>query len=287
MPITVYEKVGREFTLGEGRVEDTVQFLVTGAFSEPEVVAAIEATVPAVFNNLFFLNTSARELAFGLWEGSANYGIPTAGTEVPSQLGLPGTAPPPPAPPAANEPLGPEWSFTTSGGTQHILFSKQTKQQETGTTPVPAPDNKNAIGASRNGPEGCDIVISRFELTKTAKYPQISLNFVRAMVDLTGKTNDDTFLGVFQAGEALYLGADGNYRDNEGWSIVHRFSMAPNRPKKNADSTNPLDRVEANGHDYIWVKFRTDESNGGAVQQPDSVYVERVYDEGDFDKLGM
>lgn len=285
MAITVWEEVGRGFTLGEGRVADKLRYLVTGAFTEAEVVAAIEATVPAVFNNLFFLNTTADEEAYGLWRGTANYGIPTAGTLVPSQLGPPGTSPPPP-PPGPADALGPEWSFTTSGGTQHITHGK-VRHATAGFGFGDPPDCKGAIGASKNGVEGCDVAAPKFDFTKTSKYPQISLNFLRTLVNLTGKTNDKDFLGVFQRGEVLYLGADGNYRDNEGWSIVHRFSAAPNRPPENSESTNPVERLPRNGHDYVWVVFEDQESNGFKISVPVAAYAMQVYPEGDFDGLGL
>lgn len=287
MAVEVWELLGREFRLGERRPEDRVQFAVTGVFNEPDAEAAIRAAVPAFFNNLWLLGVSAREEGFGFWRGTADYGIPTGGTDVPSQLGLPGTSPPPPAPPAPNEALGPEWSFDTAGGTRHITTSFETREKQTGfgfgTTP---PDNQRAIGAGKNGVEGCDVVTAKCEFSVSRKMGQLSLNYLRVLVDLTGKTNDDVFLGVFERGEVLFLGASVNYRDNEGWTVVCRFSGSPNK-EGNESAASPIDRVSPRGHDYVWVVFADTESNGFKIPVPAAAYVERVYEEGDFDLLGI
>jgi hypothetical protein len=287
MPAVVWEERGRTFTLGEGRVENTLRYIVTDSFSESETLAAISLVVPTIWNNLYFLNTEAEEESIGIWRGTANYGVPTGGSDIPSQLLGPGLNPPPPPPPAADEALGPEWSFTTSGGTQHITTSIETIQSEVGFGFGTPPDNKRVIGASKTGVEGCDVIRGKLEFTKTVKIPQISLNYLRTLVDLTACVNEDTFLGIFLQGEVLYLGADGNFRDNEGWSVVHRFSAAPNKDPVNDSSTNPLDRIAPRGHDFVWCDFEDTESNGRKIPVPSAAYVEQVYYYGDFDKLGI
>lgn len=287
MALQIWELTGRNFRLGEGRPTDRLQFFITGAFTELEAEAAIAAAVPVEFNGLWLLNVDATEDGVGYWRGSANYGIPQGGTAAPAQLGPPGTSPPPPPPPAPNDPLGPEWSFDTTGGTRHITTSKQTRQAEVGST-FSAPDTQRAIGANKDGSvEGCDIVVPRFEFSTTRKLGALSLNYIKTLIDLTGTLNQDLFLGVFAAESMLFLGASGQYRDNDGWSVVYRFAGAPNRSAINIGSSNPLDRIAPKGHDYIWCTFETKVSNGFAVQTPAAAFVERVYDTADFNKLGL
>ena len=282
----MWELRGRSFRFGEGRAENTLRYLVTDAADEATAVAAIEAVVPSTWNGLWFLNTEAEEEGNGVWRGSANYGIPTGGSVVPGQGGVSPPPPPPPAP-AATDALGPEWSFDTTGGTQHITTSLETRQAEQGSGFTLPPDTKLVIGASKTGePSGCDVVVPRFGFTKTVKMEYLTLNYMRVILDLTGKVNDATFLGVFLAGEVLYLGASGNYRDNDGWSVVHRFSGSPNKTG-NAAATNPVERLSPNGHDYVWCTYVDEESNGAKVSVPASAFVERVYSSGDFDDLAI
>ena len=285
MALTVWETVGREFSFGEGRTEDSVSYFVTEAYDEPTVLAALEATVPSTFNGLWFLRTSAKEVGYGYWEGTAHYGIPTGGTAVPGMGGV-SPPPPPPPPPAATDALGPEWSVDTTGGTQHITISKETKEsyKNPGGT---APDTMLVIGASKTGePSGCDIVVPKFEMSTTRRYEFITLNYLWTVAQMTGTTNDATFLGVFPAGTTLYLGGTFNYRDGEGWSVTHRFSVAPNKTGNIADA-NPVKRVSPNGHDYVWCTYEDVVSNDLKVSNPATCYVERVYDESDFDDLGL
>jgi hypothetical protein len=286
MATEVWELRGRSFRFGEGRVENTLRYLVTDAADEATAVAAINAVVPSTWNGLWFLNTEAEEEGDGLWRGSSNYGIPAAGQVVPGQGGVSPPPPPPPAP-AATDALGPEWSFDTTGGTSHITTSLETRQAEEGSGFGSPPDTKLVIGASKNGePSGCDIVVPKFEFQKTVLMEFVTPNYLRTLVDLTGKTNNATFLGVFLQGEVLYLGASGSTKSSEGVTVVHRFSGSPNKTGNGA-ATNPVERLSPNGHDYVWCTYEDEESNGAKVSVPASAFVERVYEEGDFDELGI
>lgn len=286
MAAVVWEETGRSFRLGEGRVEDRLRYFVTDAFTEAETLAAIALVVPSTFNGLWFLNTEAEEVGYGYWRGTANYGIPTGGSVIPGQGGV-SPPPPPPPPPAATDALGPEWSFDTSGGTQHITTSLETRQAEEGSGFSAAPDTKLVIGANKTGaPEGCDVVVPKFEFQTVRKLEYLTLNYMRTILDLTGKTNDATFLGVFLQGEVLFLGAAGQYRDNDGWTVTFRFSGSPNKTG-NPAAVNPVERLSPRGHDYIWVTYEDEVSNDVRVQVPASAFVEKVYAEGNFDLLGI
>jgi hypothetical protein len=284
--LTVWETVGREFSFGEGRTEDSVQYFVTEGYDEPTVLAALEATVPGTFNGLWFLRTSAREVGYGYWEGTAHYGIPAGGSAMSGQGGV-SPPPPPPPPPAATDELGPEWSFDTTGGTQHIVVSKETREAINWGGFGTAPDTKRVIGVSKTGePAGCDVVVPKFEFQIVRRMEFMTLNYLRDLVDLTGKVNDATFMTVFSAGEVLFLGASGAYRDGEGWSVTFRFSAAPNKTGDGV-AVNPVDRVSPFGHDFVWASYEDEVSNDHKVSVPVAAYVERVYDEGDFDDLAL
>jgi len=284
--LTVWETVGREFSFGEGRTEDSVSYFVTEAYDEPTVLAALELTVPSTFNGLWFLRTSAKEVGYGYWEGTAHYGIPAGGTAMAGPGGV-SPPPPPPPPPAATDALGPEWSFDTTGGTQHIVVSKETREAVNWGGVGTADDTKRVIGVSRTSdPLGCDIVVPKFEFSITRRLEFLTLNYMRTVTELTGKVNDATFLGIFNAGEVLFLGGTDSYRDGEGHSMVYRFSAAPNKTGSGV-AVNPVDRVSPNGHDFVWCTYKDEAASTGKVSAPKAAYVERVYDEGDFDDLGL
>jgi hypothetical protein len=278
---TVWELRGRAFSFGEGRVENSLEYLVMDAADEAAAVAAIEAVIPSTWNDLWFLRTEAKEEGDGLWRGAVHYGIPATGTAVPGQGGVSPPPPPPPAP-AATDALGPEWSFDTSGGTQHIVVSKATVDSIAASGVPPAAFN--LIGLGKSGPEGCDIVVPKFEFSKTVKMEFITLNYMRTILDLVGKVNDATFLGVFAAGEVLYMGGPCSQRASDGVTLTHRFVASPNRTNTVVGSiTIPA----TGGHEYVWFKYEDAEDAGQATKFPTAAYVEKVYDEGDFDELGI
>lgn len=229
---------------------------------------------------------------------------PSGGTGGAGSGGTP--AAPPAIDPAAT--IGPEWSFDTSGGTKHLTKSIQTVyarkvvedgddlqiDPETGEVYVEAPDLKGAIGASRDGVAGVDVVDPKLEITTTRVVRSITLNYLRTLCQLTGGVNNATFMG-FPEGEVLFLGATGTYKEPDGWSVVFKFSLSPNETDielvpPDTEGGDPTLRIPAKqGHDYLWVAYGGEVVAGakkGFFQTPKAAYVERVYYRRDFTKLG-
>lgn len=102
---------------------------------------------------------------------------------------------------------------------------------------------------------------------------------------LTGKVNAAPWHG-FAAGEVLFLGASGSKRSNGDWEITFRFAASPNVSGLTVGS---ITGISKEGWHYMWVRYADTEDAGSksVVKKPVAVYIERVYDYGDFSLLGI
>ena len=100
---------------------------------------------------------------------------------------------------------------------------------------------------------------------------------------LTGRVNNAGFKG-FAAGEVLFLGASGSQRGEEDWEITYRFAASPNVAGL---TIGDITGINKKGWEYIWVRYADAEDEKVLVKQPIAVYVEKVYDEGNFAGLGI
>lgn len=164
-------------------------------------------------------------------------------------------------------------SFDTTGGTIHISSSRSTvaKYAAVGN----APDNKQAIGLTKDGVEGCDIIEPALKLTVNFKHPQgvISLARIKTLALATGTVNSDNFL-TFPAGTVLFLGASGDEGTNTETTITYQFACSENAK---ALTIGAIANIDKDGHDYLWINYKDVEDGGNPVKQPQFAYVERVY----------
>lgn len=254
-----------------------IEYVAFGSEDRLEVVAAIEDEVPDTLAGLSFLYTDADYKGGGTWFGVAHYGTPEGvpiapqggGTPPP---GSPPTVPPPPTP-EADQALGNEWSFTTTGATKRMYQSLRTHQKVKigGGT---APDFKNAINVTKDGVEGVDVVSPKMEITYTARCPAITLNYLKTLYELTGTYNTTPFF-YFPIGDVLFLGADGAFRHNEGFTLTYHFGVFKGGEVTVCES--PLTKITVYGTSYVWVTYTESESNGVKVKTPFAVYEEQVY----------
>lgn len=291
---TAYETWdSRQFRLGEGGPTMALKFVVVGAASELDADATIRNQVPALADGLWLLNVEATPKGAGVWEGTANYGIPKDGATAPGQSNASPPPPQPPPPPNPDAPLGPEWSFDTTQGTVHLTKSLETRRRVRPGSDE-APDLKGAIGATDKGVEGVDVGTGGMELVQTRKLPSISISYLRTLYALKFHTNDAPFWG-FARGELLFKGATGSYRNSEGWSLTYRFDASPNEVSVEVFPDTPgdftIDGTDEDparyGHDYIWFLYEDVTDQNFKIPRPAAAYVERVYDYGDFRKLGI
>lgn len=177
------------------------------------------------------------------------------------------------------------FSFDTSGGTQHVTQSLATvhRYAASGT----APDFGGAVGVTHDNVEGVDITIPVYSFAETH---YLAASFVTqaykgTLFNLTGKVNSGSFKGL-AAGECLFLGASGSKRGADDWEITYRFAGSPNRTGL---VVGPISGIAKKGWEYMWVRYADSEDVAAKaiVKKPIAVYIERVYDEGNFAALGI
>ena len=188
------------------------------------------------------------------------------------------------APENTQPPVGESsFSFDTGGGTQHITQSITTvnKYAPPGKT---APDFKGAVGVTHDNVEGVDITVPVYNFSETHYIDDGDVNKA-AYFALTGKTNNAAWKG-FAAGEVLFLGASGSKRGSDDWEITFRFAASPN---KTGLTVGDIVGINKAGWEYMWVRYADAEDAvaKAIVKKPVAVYVEKVYEDGDFSTLGI
>ncbi len=254
----------------------------TDLTEEPDaIMAAVTAVAPATWLGMVIKRVSVDNQKGGLWNASVEYGLFDA-TAVEGQDGT--TEPEPDPVISLEDHLGFEFSFSTGGGTQHILQSLSTVSS-VALAPLVVPDTQKAIGVSKDTVEGCDIVIPKFEFSITRKCEFITMNYVKILALVTGQFNLVEW-NTFSRGEILFLGADGKYtgngNDDESWLLTYKFAFAKNQA--NIEIRDNLIVAEKLGWDYLWVGF-LDEKDAAAnvvLKKPSFAFVERVYERSDF-----
>jgi hypothetical protein len=190
-------------------------------------------------------------------------------------------------------------SFDTSGGTQHVTESKSGADTASyaagGSTPT---SMGGAIGVDDNGVNGVDIVVPSLQWTESYDVPStyVTSAYIRNLAILTGSVNQASFRG-FAAGEVLFVGAQGTHewddqRGNGPWSLSFKFIASPNRGSGKtlpAVTVGDITGVEKAGHDYLWIRYSSveDSTKAQLARRPIAVYVDKVYDDGDFSLLGI
>ncbi|MCG3178300.1 MAG: hypothetical protein BIFFINMI_00626 [Phycisphaerae bacterium] len=183
----------------------------------------------------------------------------------------------------------------TTGGTQHVTQSLATvnKYAPEGKT---APNFKGGIGMTKDGPQGVDLVVPVFNFTVTKVWAPGSLPSLGTIFSLGGRVNnaefsvEDTLTGLsitVNAGECLFQGARfGSRRGDGGVQFQYSFSALPNKTDL---TVGDITVASKKGWEYLWVLYDETEDDAAkyVVQHPLAAYVERVYESGDFDDLGL
>src|SRR5262245_17214028 len=151
--------------------------------------AAADAAAPTVYKGLSLASVRFAQVARNLWNSELLYKLQDGASQ---SQGLPGvgsgpSGSPPPTP-AETDILNENFSFTTKGGTAKITQSVMTR-----STNVPAgatvPDFKKAIGVSKDGVAGCDIITGKLEWSYSVVVPGVSMKYIRRLEELTGTVN--------------------------------------------------------------------------------------------------
>jgi len=86
--------------------------------------------------------------------------------------------------------------------------------------------------------------------------------------------------------ECLFLGAAGAKRGSGDWEITFRFAASPNVSNLTIGAITGIDKK---GWEYLWVRYadQVDDGAKALVKRPVAAYIERVYEYGDFNLLGI
>ena len=315
MAIIVTETAkSRRFRVGADGSKFVLDYIVIGSNDEDAVWAAVYAVVPTAYKALprsafdfdpqgggvWFVHSDFDPRKLNTTQADAN--APDAGKDPgpkgPSGGGEGGGNVTPDQDPG--RPMGRQMSFSTAGGTQHILYSTEMIEGKRAGDGAAAPDCI-AIGWTRTGIAGVDVVAPACELTCNLQLLELTLGYLVRLFWLTGSVNLNPWNG-FAAGEVLFLGADGHWVDGDSnstghtaapghWEISFRFKMQANR--KNVDLGNGIVFDFVEGWDLIDCIYEESEeevtgpTDTVMVQTISLAYIQRVYERKDFFDLGI
>lgn len=272
LPIDIFETAeSREtdFNLKNGQKTQTRIGIVTG-YTEPEDAAQAAVDLPSTPFPLVVAATMGKP-AMAMVAAKAKALTPNAWEIVFSYESR-----------AYDDQEALTWTFsgTTLGKTQTITQSFSTTRYGGS-----APDYGSAINVDKDGVKGVEIGIPglEFQIEKTMAKGVLTLAYVMTLVNLTYKTNNAAFRN-FAQGELLFLGAEFRQSSNAEVTVVFKFSASPNRTNL---TFGTITGVAKKGHEYLWVDYEAAEVSGYVVRRPRGVYVERVYEEGNFNQLGI
>jgi hypothetical protein len=318
MPARAIETMAsRRFHVGENGSNTTLDYVILEAETEDEAYACIAAEVPTKYAFIPRTAFDFDPLGNDAWTCQINYrpnkieDRPPAGEsgqQVGDDPGPQGSESGGGNVAAGFDPerkMGRQVSWSTAGGTKHIVKDISTIQKlwSDGTPGGGIAPDCSAIGFSRSGVEGLDVIAGNPEIVVTIQCPEMSLGYFCRLNAMTGTVNSTPFNG-FEEGELLMLGSDGAWVDSDStstgetgqpghWNITFRFKYSPNRHQPDTD-VGDMALGFVRGWDLIDViykeeatQFTEDEDDIVLIQVPEFCYVRQVYPYEDFDQLGL
>ena len=244
-----------------------LRYLIRGTDDDVLVRALANASSPPTYDVLVKQQIHTVQEGGGWWLADVEYG--------PRQIGSPGSV---------------EWSFEIGGGgSLHIQNSLATvgKYAKSGT----APDFKTAINVRRDGNgqavDGLDIDATAFHWSEThhLAFGLVTPAYINKLYSLRGKVNDRAWR-IFEKGEVRLTGISGSAKGE--WTVPLTFSFEASHNATNL-TVGDITGIAKEGWQYLWTYFEDveDETAQELVKQPKTVYVERVFEYGNFDDLGL
>ena len=127
-------------------------------------------------------------------------------------------------------------------------------------------------------------MVPQLTFSETHKYDPSAVNttFLKKLQTYTGCVNTGLFRG-FASGECLFTGASGNFNDSLV-TVTFNFQTGTNIDLNVAGTI-----VSKGAFQYMWVYYEEaeDANSSTLVKKPVGAYVERIYPNVQFSKLGL
>jgi hypothetical protein len=259
--ITCDEKFGSRKTNADAQ-GTTLESLWTlgGSNDEIAIRQKLADTAPPIYydaveqRTLYRHDYNVEQVGFELWDGVVNY--------------------------AQQDASGDSFSFDTTGGTAHITQSFGTRSY--GSSP---PDFKGAIGVSKDSVDGVDIAIPSLKFSETHPIPAnlVTTAYVNTLASLTGTVNGGPWRN-YPAYSVLFLGATGQSQTDGTVPITFSFDVGQNATLSIAGLS-----VDKYAWEYLWAYYEDTEDTGAkkVLKKPKWIFVETVYQPGNFSALGI
>lgn len=235
-------------------------YVVTGTEDEAEVRALATNRSPMFYEDLERVQLLTDPQGGGVWYVTVRYAL----------IEHPG-----------------DYDFDTSGGSHRLTTSLDTVARVARPGYV-APDYQGAINVQDGRVEGADATVPMFVWSDTRSIHPLNMTpeYRNTLFHLTGRVNDKPLAGAgFAKGEVLFLGASGQRRGRERWSVTFKFAASPNVVGVPIGNSGLL--VTKEGWQHLWVRFEDDVFSDRLIKVPVAYYVEQIYQYGDFDELGI
>lgn len=265
MPITLAERIDSPQWTADEAISDIVKhYWLSGTTSAIDVNNTL-AAVSSTHNGLSKLGYNFEPLSDDLWECWVRYGRKD------------------------------EWSvqFDTTGGQSHksVSYSTPGSYFAPGVT---AFSTFGAIGVTKDSIEGVDIQVPKFAIQITRRIPVASMtsNYIAGLYDLTGKTNAAQYVfsvqGItftFGPRELLFEGASAATKNTDGyWDLSYKLAASISATGL---TFGPINGIAKKGWEYLWASFVEDTDGDRTIKKPIAVFIEQVYQDGDFNALGF
>jgi hypothetical protein len=273
----------RELHYGAQGGGEVLRFFGWGTMDQVEMYLFAQANTPPIFDGFIRNDIRVSPLGGPNWKVEVEYGTTgQGGGDQPT-----GTSPSQPSGPEDpnTTPLGGGYSFTVGAPKIRFTQSRATISATKRGGGV-AIDYKGAIGVDKDGKvEGCDFPPEpRITWKRTVARPHVSQGYIATLAATAGRPNNATFYH-FDAGSVLYLGADGQYTQADGWSITHHFGVEEN--EIDIAICEGLVVPAKKGWEYLWVAYEEIREGDSVATVPAAAYVEELVRPANFALLGI
>lgn len=276
MPVVVFQLYPETLTESSTSADraSTQKWKAVGSETTAEVMVALALALPTQYLGLWLQRYTPEHVGGGVWRVDVSYG---------------------PLRPLATE--GYKVNFKVNVESQKVEQSLNTVTRF-GVTGLSIPDFNNLIGVNGDKVDGVEMQFPKVGCQVTKKFAVDTLpsTYLDDVISLTGKTNEEEFvlswLGLeftAAAGEALFLGAsidDGGQDVDETQlvSVVMEFAISRNVAGL---VIGEITDIAKGGWEYLWVRYEQERSNNVYVKRPVFVYIEQIYESGNFDVLEL